>query len=85
MVPYEYDDDGVYSFTLVRDQAMCCFGAAPRMNHYVSVVMAGDQRTEPFDLDPLFVRGRFSVGEVAEDGYVTSIYRIVADEVEAAY
>ena len=85
MIPYEYDDRGIYSFTLVRDQAQCCFGASPQMNHWISVEMADDGRAEPADLDPIYVKGRFEVGEQVEDGYVTSIYRIVADEVDFGF
>ncbi len=85
MIPYEYDDRGIYSFTLVRDQAQCCFGASPQMNHWISVEMADDGRAEPADLDPIYVKGRFEVGEQVEDGYVTSVYRIVADEVDFGF
>lgn len=82
MVPYEYDEEGIVSFTLVRDQAMCCYGGAFRTNHFVEVVMANDGRAEPADLDPIAVTGTLQIGEVAESGYVLSLYRMLADEVE---
>ena len=85
MIPFEYDDRGIHSFTLVRDQNQCCFGASPQMNHWFFVRMEGDKRSEPFDLDPLIVTGRFSVGELVEDGYVLNIYRIEAESVEGSF
>lgn len=85
MIPFEYDDRGIVSFTLVRDQAQCCFGASPQLNHWIEVRMRGDERSEPFGMDPIFVRGTLQVGEAVEDGYVTSIYRVTADQVEAAW
>ena len=84
MVPYEYDEEGIYSFTLVRDQAMCCFGGAFRSNHFVEAVMANDGRAEPADLEPIIVIGTIEVGEVVEAGYVLSLYRMLIDEVELA-
>ncbi len=84
MVPYEYDEEGIYSFTLVRDQAMCCFGGAFRTNHFVEAVMANDGRAEPADLEPIIVIGTIEVGEVVDGGYVLSVYRMLIDEVELA-
>ena len=84
MVPYEYDEEGIYSFTLVRDQAMCCFGGAFRTNHFVEAVMANDGRAEPADLEPIIVIGTIEVGEVVDSGYVLSVYRMLIDEVELA-
>ena len=82
MVPMEIDARGrVKSFTLVKDQMMCCFGVPPAMNDWVSVTMpeGGAIRYER-DV-PVAVYGKLRVGEEIEDGYVISLYRLQASNV----
>ncbi len=82
MVPDSYPGDGVRTFLLVRNQLMCCFGIPVGMNEWIDVKMSGD-RVAKFTPDVLVeVTGELDVGERSDDeGWVISIYRIVADDV----
>jgi hypothetical protein len=82
MVPMEVDDNGmVKSFVLVRTQPQCCFGDTQAMNEWIEVKMARRLRSE-YVLDrPIRVRGTIEIGELIEDGFVLSLYRMTADEV----
>ena len=33
--------------------------------------------------EPIRIRGKFSVGETKQDGYLVSLYRLSADEIQA--
>jgi hypothetical protein len=82
MVPMEVDDNGmVKSFVLVRTQPECCFGDTQAMNEWIEVKMGSRLRTD-YVLDrPIRVRGTIEVGELIEDGFVLSLYRMTAVEV----
>lgn len=83
MVPLEVDDRGlIQSFVLVRTQPECCFGDAHSMNEWIEVRMERGLRTD-FVLDrPVRVRGIIDVGELVEDGFVLSLYRMTATMVK---
>jgi hypothetical protein len=82
MVPMEVDDNGmIKSFVLVRTQPECCFGDTQGMNEWIEVKMDTRLRTD-FVIDrPIRVRGVIEVGELIEDGFVLSLYRMTASEV----
>lgn len=82
MVPAELRRERVRSFLLVKNQLVCCFGAAVNMNDWVMVDMP-DERGASYVPDVLItVFGELSVGEKLEDGMVMSIYRMKGDDVE---
>jgi len=76
MVPLEVRRNEVKSFLLVRNQMVCCFGAASSFNEWVYVQMDGE-RAIKFTPDVLVsVYGTFDLGEDIQDGMVMSIYRL---------
>ena len=85
MNPLAFDSGGVKEFSLVADPTFCCFGAVPKMNHWIHVTLPGDERTEFYSFDPVAVYGTLEVGEAYMDGYVVSLYRITADRVEGDF
>lgn len=85
MSPLAFDAGGVKEFSLVQDPSLCCFGAVPEMNHWIHVVMPDKERTEFYSFDPVAVYGVLQVGEEYQDGYVVSLYRMVADRVEGDF
>jgi hypothetical protein len=81
MSPIDVDRRGVKRFMLVAYQTGCCFGMAIRLNEQIMVSMPGDERAEYVVYDDITVSGTLQVGAQFEDGWVTSLYRMVADEV----
>lgn len=74
MDPAQQTPDRVSAFRLVTDSCGCI--GKPQVNHYVEVTLSGvdsEFRTNMVELE-----GVLSVGEVEEDGFVTSIYRLEA-------
>jgi len=83
MVPVDFEDRRVTNFILSRYLPGCCFGVMPRMDEWIEVEVQIDGGVEYFPYQIVRVTGTFEVGEVLDDyGYVRSIYRIKADEVE---
>jgi hypothetical protein len=72
----------ISQFMLIQALWGCCYGRAPAVNHVVMVKMTGDQAIK-FYPEPIRVRGKFKVGETREDGYLVSLYRLEADEIQA--
>ena len=79
MNPVRFDREGVSEFLLVKDILGCCFGATPKMNHWIRVRMKEGERAKFYAYDQLTVFGDFEVSEELEDGYVMSIYRMTVD------
>ncbi|MCH2102958.1 MAG: DUF3299 domain-containing protein [Planctomycetes bacterium] len=79
MNPVRFDREGVSEFLLVKDILGCCFGATPKMNHWIRVRMKEGERAKFYAYDQLTVLGEFEVSEEVEDGYVMSIYRMTVD------
>ena len=63
--------EGVDSFQLVNDGCAC---GTTKVQHCVDVKLADD--TTEYTPDEITVTGTFSVGEVEEDGFVVSLYRL---------
>ena len=76
MNPVRFDREGVSEFLLVKDILGCCFGATPKMNHWIRVRMREGERAKFYAYDELTVYGELEVSEELEDGYVMSIYRM---------
>jgi len=81
MFPIDVDRDSVLSFLLVRFPFGCCYGRPPQMNEWIFVKMAPGRRAEFVSHVPVPVLGKLSVGDEFEQGSVTSVYRMVADDV----
>ena len=73
------DEAGMVSFPLVATLKCQC-GGTPTPNKFVQVVL--EKGSTDFRPDPVAVRGVLEVGEVEEDGYVVSLYRLRGEIVE---
>ncbi|MDH5682163.1 MAG: hypothetical protein OEZ36_11285 [Spirochaetota bacterium] len=77
MLPVAVKGGKVKGFMLMRDQMMCCFGVAPKMNEWLIVQM---KTPMPFYPDvPVRVFGKLTVGEKREGGMVVNLYRLEGD------
>lgn len=74
MLPVRMDGGKVVEFLLVSDPMVCCYGAIPKLNEWVSVRLASG--IEPLMDVPLTFAGSFKVGPVLDEGYLTSIYEL---------
>lgn len=84
MVPVDFEDRMVTSFILSRYLPGCCFGVMPMMDEWVEVEVATEEGVEYLPYQIVRVVGTFEVGELLDDyGYVRSIYRLRAKEVQA--
>jgi len=81
MNPLAFDREGVSQFALVNDPLNCCFGATPQPNHWIDVTLKEGERTAFYSLDPVAVYGTLEVGELFEDGFLVSLFRMRADYV----
>lgn len=82
MLPLDYTrEEGVRRFLLMRNQMMCCFGMPLQMNELMVVSMADGSGIKYYNDIPLSIYGKLEVGEKVEEGVVTSVYRVVADDV----
>jgi hypothetical protein len=82
MQPLDLTREGVKNFALVADQMGCCFAGMPRMNAWIDAKMIGDRFARFVPYTQVQVYGTFEVGEVFEDGYVASLYRMKVECVE---
>ena len=69
--------EGTHKFLLVGDGCGC--DGTPLVHHFVEVDLGDD--VTGYRPELLTVTGRLSVGELRDDGYVVSVYRLVAHEV----
>ena len=68
--------EGIEKFELVWDSCGC---GQSNVNHFIEVTLTDETTT--FDPDIIFVEGEFSVGEIREDGFVVSLFRLKAQTV----
>lgn len=54
---------------------MCCYGAVPRINDWVSVKMKKGGVKSIMD-QPVTIYGKLHVGEMLENGYLVGIYEM---------
>ena len=73
MLPLKVEGGKVTELLIMKDQSMCCFGAVPKINEWVSVKMAGGG-VKPFMDQPVTFYGTLHVGETRENGYLVGIY-----------
>ena len=82
-LPLEFASGAVTRFFLTPDQMGCCFGGAPGFNQVVEVVVEPPGKKGIATYGAYAVRGKLEVGAAKDDsGYVTSLYRLVAQTVE---
>jgi uncharacterized protein len=71
----------ITQFLLVPSLWGCCYGQPPAVNHIVVVRMPPGQTTKFFN-DVIRIRGKFSVGETKQDGYLVSLYVLTVDHID---
>jgi len=75
MLPLRVEAGHVTELLMMRDQSVCCFGAVPKINEWVSVKMVG-QGVKPIMDQAVTLFGTLHVGEMRENGYLVGIYRM---------
>lgn len=68
--------EDIRQFLLVESIWACCFGMPPEVNQVILVNIPASMRGVEYTMRPVLVAGVFDVGEVVEDGFVTSLYRL---------
>ncbi len=76
----EFED--IHIFAVVESQWSCCFGMPPDIHQIVEVTMPDTDPGVELVIEPILVLGTLEVGEVVEDGWVVSVYRLKADSVD---
>ena len=82
MLPTKMEKGLVTEFLLVKDAAMCCYGAVPNMNEWVVVRMPKGVR--PLMDVPVSFYGELKVGAMFENGYMTGIYALEGEKMGEA-
>jgi hypothetical protein len=86
IMPIDVDEEWrVKTFTLVRDQMVCCFGNVPEINEWVYVRLKTPQRADQLIDVPVIVFGTLEVGEEISSGALANVYRVEADRVSTNY
>ncbi len=78
MLPLKVEGGVITELLILRDQSMCCYGAVPKINEWVSVRMVGKGVKPVMDV-PVTLFGTLKVGEVLENGYLVGIYEMDGD------
>lgn len=81
MLPLKVEGGKVTELLIMRDQSMCCYGAVPKINEWVSVKMVGGG-VKPVMDQAITLYGKLFVGEMRENGYLVGIYRMDGERVE---
>ena len=79
MLPLKVEDGKITELLILRDQSMCCYGAVPKINEWVSVRMPKGKGVKPVMDVPITIFGTLKVGEVLENGYLVGIYEMDGD------
>ena len=82
MLPLKVEGGLVTEMLIMKDQSMCCYGATPRINEWVSVKM-NEKGVKPVMDQPVTVFGKLNVGEMRENGYLVGIYEMAGHKMEA--
>lgn len=72
----------VHNFLLVESSWSCCFGIPPDVHQVIVVRIPDDKPGVELTTMPVLCLGKLEVGEEKEGRWVTSVYRLVADEVQ---
>jgi len=81
MLPLRTSAKGCTDLLLFRDQASCCFGRAPKMNHWIHVKVAepGFRVATGY---PVTILGTLRVGPFIKNGSVNSLCEMQGDKLE---
>lgn len=79
MLPLKVDNGKVTEFLILKDQSMCCYGATPKINEWVSVKLNG-AGIKPIMDQPVSMLGTLHVGAMRENGYLVGIYHMDGDK-----
>jgi len=82
MLPLKVERGTVTELLIMKDQSMCCYGATPKINEWVSVKMK-EKGVKPLMDQPVTLFGTLRVGETRENGYLVGIYRLDGERMEA--
>jgi hypothetical protein len=80
MIPMDFEKGKILRFVLSRSMIGCCFADSLRINELIKVSTADGKPVDYCDIAK--VTGTLEVGEEFEDGYLVSLYRLVADQVK---
>ena len=75
-------DGKITELLILRDQSMCCYGAVPKINEWVSVRMPKGKGVKPVMDVPVTIFGTLKVGEVLENGYLVGIYEMDGERLD---
>lgn len=81
MLPLKVEGGKVTEMLIMRDQSMCCYGAVPKINEWVSVRMLGEG-VKPIMDQAVTLYGTLHVGEMRENGYLVGIYKIDGEHLD---
>ena len=83
MLPLDFENKAITAFVLNPYPPGCCYGGAmPRMDEWIEVEVEDPDGCPYYAYRVVRVTGTLEVGEVIDAyGYVTSVYRIQADDV----
>ncbi|HVR34391.1 MAG TPA: DUF3299 domain-containing protein [Methylomirabilota bacterium] len=84
MLPLKVESGRVTELLIMRDQSMCCYGATPKINEWVSVKMA-KEGVKPIMDQPVTLFGKLRVGEMRENGYLIGIYEMEGEKMAGPY
>ena len=76
MLPLRVENGKITEFLILRDQSMCCYGAVPKINEWISVRMPPGQGVKPLMDVKVKFYGTLKVGPVVENGYLVGIYEM---------
>jgi hypothetical protein len=75
MLPLKVEGGLITELLVMRDQSMCCYGAVPKINEWVSVKMTS-KGVKPIMDQAVTLYGKLKVGEIRENGYLVGIYEM---------
>jgi hypothetical protein len=81
MLPLKVDNGLVTELLIMKDQSMCCYGAVPRINDWVSVKMKNGGVKSIMD-EAVTIYGKMRVGEMLENGYLVGIYELDGEKMD---
>jgi hypothetical protein len=84
LLPVKMNNGLAVEFLLMRNQSMCCYGVAPKINEWITVQVRG-QGVKPVMDQPIAVAGVLHVGPILENGSLAGIYRLEADKISAPF
>lgn len=84
LLPVKMNNDLAVEFLLMRNQSMCCYGVAPKINEWITV-QAGGHAVRPVMDQPITVAGVLHVGPILENGSLAGIYRLDANKISAPF